>query len=421
MKMDEIKKHLISAWVYVRTLLFWIFLAVVAGGIGGMAGTMFHYSIQWATSLRQSYGWVLWLLPVGGIFIVFIYRLCHMENDRGTNLIIESIRSGEQVPGTMAPLIFASTVVTHLFGGSAGREGAALQIGGSLGALLGRRLQMNEKDIRVITMCGMSGVFAALFGTPLAAAMFSMEVVSVGVVYYSAIVPCVFSSLAGVSIASLAGIAPEYYDIAAFVPELSVISVAQVTVLAALCALLSIIFCVALHSSSSFFKKKFSNAYVRIAVGGAILIGLTYLCGTRDYNGAGMDIAAQALMGEARPEAFLLKILFTAITIGSGFKGGEIVPTFFTGASFGCVVAPFLGMNGGFGGAIGLVALFCGVVNCPVTALLLSLELFGHQGIMFFAIASGVSYMLSGYYSLYHSQKIMYSKVKAEYVNVNTK
>jgi H+/Cl- antiporter ClcA len=418
---DTIKNRLGSAFIYVKALLRWIVCAVVVGGIGGSVGVAFHYSIQWATTYRNTHDYVLWFLPAGGVVIVFLYRLCHMENDRGTNLILASIRSNEQVSILMAPLIFISTVITHFFGGSAGREGAALQIGGSIGAFVGYRLRMDEKDIHLITMCGMSGVFSALFGTPLTAAIFSMEVVSVGVVYYTAIVPCVFSSLIGFAIAGLAGISPTFFDIAALVPKLSVTSVVQVSILAGLCAVLSIVFCILLHTADYYFKLQFSNQYVRIVIGGALLVALTFLSGTRAYNGAGMDIITQALSGKGVPEGFLLKMLFTAITIGAGYRGGEIVPTLFVGATFGCVVSPLLGMSGGFGAAVGMIALFCGVVNCPITSILLSIEIFGSQGMLFFAIAAGISYMLSGYYSLYRSQKIMYSKVAAEYINRDTK
>lgn len=421
MTKDEIRRRLASSWIYVKTLFQWIFFAIVVGGIGGAVGALFHYCIEWVTEYRIAHDFILWLLPVGGIAIVFLYRLCHMENDRGTNLIISSIRSNEQVSILMAPLIFISTVITHLFGGSAGREGAALQIGGSIGAFIGRHFHMDEKNMHLITMCGMSSVFAALFGTPLTAAMFSMEVVSVGVVYYSAIVPCIFSSLVGFAVAGMAGITPTAFNIEELIPELSVLSVAQVSVLAALCAVLSIVFCVLLHTSGHWFKEKFSNQYIRIIVGGIFLIALTLLSGSRDYNGAGMAVIEQALRGQAVPWAFFLKMLFTAVTIGSGFKGGEIVPTFFVGATFGCVAAPLLGLDAGFGGAVGLIALFCGVVNCPISSLLLSIDMFGSEGMLFFAIASGISYMLSGYYSLYNSQKIVYSKVAAEYVNMDTK
>ena len=162
-----------------------------------------------------------------------------------------------------------------------------------------------------------------------------------------------------------------------------------------------------------------NHDYLRIALGGLLLLGLSLLFPSGDYNGAGMDVVARALGGQARPEAFALKLLFTAITIGVGFKGGEIVPTFFIGATFGCVVGALLGLDAGFAAALGLVATFCGVVNSPIASIILSVELFGAQGLLFFAIACGVSYMLSGYYGLYSSQRIIYSKLKAEFININ--
>ena len=168
-------------------------------------------------------------------------------------------------------------------------------------------------------------------------------------------------------------------------------------------------------------EKLFKNKYLRAFVGAVVIVLLTLLVGTRDYNGAGMDIITRAISGEAKPEAFLLKILFTAVTIATGFKGGEIVPTFFIGSTFGCVASPLFGLDPTLGAAIGFIALFCGVVNCPVASIILSLEVFGPEGILFFAIACSVSYMMSGYFGLYESQKILYSKINDEYININTK
>ena len=321
----------------------------------------------------------------------------------------------------MAPLIFLGTVLTHLTGGSAGREGAALQLGGSIGAKSGELLKLDEKDSSLVIMCGMSAVFAALFGTPLTATFFAMEVISVGVIYYVGLVPCIASSLIAYKISLLAGLAPTKFNITG-IPRLSLVSVTQIAALAALCAVISILLCMVMEFSHSRFQMYLPNTYLRIAVGGVVIIALTLLVGTRDYNGAGVDVIVAALeKGKAHPEAFALKMLFTAITINTGFKGGEIVPTFFIGATFGCTAAGFLGLDPSFGAAIGLVALFCGVVNCPVASILLSYELFGGSGLVLFAVACGVSYMLSGYYGLYSSQKIMYSKTKPEYININAK
>ena len=192
-------------------------------------------------------------------------------------------------------------------------------------------------------------------------------------------------------------------------------------VLALLCAVVGILFCTSMKSVKRICTRAFKNVYVRAFAGGVIIIVLTFLLRTNDYNGAGMHVIEKALSGEAVWYAFILKILFTAITLGCGFKGGEIVPAFFVGSTFGCVVGGLIGLDPGFGAAIGFVALFCGVVNCPFASIMLALEVFGSNSIVIFAMVCGVSYMMSGYYGLYSSQKIMYSKLEAKYINVNTK
>lgn len=399
----------------------WVFIACAVGVIGGIIGSLFHMAVNFATDFREGHSWTLYLMPLAGLFIIFSYRVCKVDEETGTNLIISSVRGNIKVPLLMAPLIFLGTVLTHLTGGSAGREGAALQLGGSIGAKAGELLKLDEKDSSLVIMCGMSAVFAALFGTPLTATFFAMEVISVGVIYYVGLVPCIASSLIAYKISLLAGLAPTKFNITG-IPRLSLVSVTQIAALAALCAVISILLCMVMEFSHSRFQMYLPNTYLRIAVGGVVIIALTLLVGTRVYNGAGVDVIVAALeKGKAHPEAFALKMLFTAITINTGFKGGEIVPTFFIGATFGCTAAGFLGLDPSFGAAIGLVALFCGVVNCPVASILLSYELFGGSGLVLFAVACGVSYMLSGYYGLYSSQKIMYSKTKPEYININAK
>ena len=200
------------------------------------------YSIGWATGLRKEQPWLLWLLPVAGIAIVLLYKACKIDEDKGTNLVLLAVRANEKISARMAPLVFVATVLTHLCGGSSGREGAALQIGGSISSKIGRLFRFDEKDERIMTMCGMSAAFAALFGTPLTAAIFAMEVVSVGVMYYSAIVPCILSAVIGFAVAEFFWVEPERYQLAG-IPQLDVLPVLQVIVLGVLCALLSMLFC----------------------------------------------------------------------------------------------------------------------------------------------------------------------------------
>ena len=413
--MDEVKKNIRVIQLNIQAFFKWIIIALITGTVGGIIGSIFHLSVEFATNTRNQYPWILYFLPFGGLIIVFLYKK-GMNEDPGTNLVINSVRTDGKVPFMMAPLIFVSTVITHLLGGSAGREGAALQLGGSIGSQIGRLFRLDEKDMHLITLCGMSGVFSALFGTPLTAAFFSMEVISIGIIHYSAFIPCIVSSLAAYAVSLCFGLEPVRFSLNVF-PELSVINIVKVMILGSLCAVVSILFCEILHKSNKLLKRFIPNSYVRVFLGGSIIVILTLIVGSRDYNGAGMNIITNAINGSAKPEAFILKMIFTAITINVGYKGGEIVPTFFIGSTFGCIFGGVLGLDPCFGAAVGLVAMFCGVVNTLITSIILSIELFGAGNIMLFALACGVSYMESGYYSLYTSQKIMYSKIKTEYIN----
>lgn len=402
--------------IYVLNFLKWLVMATIIGLIGGIVGTVFHDCIELVTDFRRENGWMLYLLPFAGMLIVFLYHRAGLRNDRGTNLVLDSVHTEQHVPFRMAPLIFIGTILTHLCGGSAGREGAALQIGGSIGSTLGGIFHFGEKDRHVLVMCGMSAVFTAMFGTPLTATVFSMEVVSVGIVYYSAFVPCIISATVAYGLTSYLGVNATRYAVnIGYTLSLSICL--KVIVMAMLCGLVGILFCVALHTVSHLAKEKISNDYIRVCVGGVLVILLTLLVGADYYNGAGTAMIQKALHSEVPPTAFLWKILFTAVTIGMGFKGGEIVPTLFIGATFGNFIGPVLGIDPSFAAAVCMVAMFCAVVNCPIASVLLGLELFARTDMLLFAIACGVSYVFSGYYSLYSSQKIMYAKTRPEYIN----
>ena len=414
--MERLKERVAHIGQYAVTLLKWMVLGGVIGLVGGIIGSLFHIGVDTATQMRLVHPWVLYLMPVGGLAIVGLYRLTKTEG-KGTNDIIASVHFGEQVPGLLVPVIFVSTVITHLCGGSAGREGAALQIGGGIGYQAGRLLRLGEKDLPLATLCGMSGVFAALFGTPLTATVFALEVISVGVLYYAGLVPCLTAALTGYLVSVLMGVPPTRFTVT--VPGLEVRTMLLVMVMALLCAVVSILFCRGLHGVEHLLKRTLKNPYLRVAVGAAVLIGLTLLT-NGDYNGAGMEVIGRAIAGQADPWAWVWKLLFTAITIGCGFKGGEVVPSFFVGAAFGCVAAGWLGLPAGFGAAMGLVSVFCGAVNCPLASIILSVELFGSGDLLYFAMACSISYLISGYCGLYSSQTILYSKLRAEFINVRT-
>ena len=413
--MAKLKNMAIYAGKYFRTFYRWLFVASLVGAVCGLVGSLFHMAVDWATSFRIGHTWLIFLLPLGGFLIAGMYRITKMKGV-GTNRVIDSIHEGDGISVLLVPVVFIATVVTHLVGGSAGREGAALQIGGGLGNKIGRMLRLDDKDMRVVTLCGMSAVFAALFGTPLTAAIFAMEVISVGVLYYVALIPCLVSSIVAYAISLAFKLPPTRFVVT--VEPLAALTLLKVVVLAIACAVVSMLFCVSLHKAEELAQSKIKSGCVRAILGGCVLIALTLLVGSNAYNGAGTDIIESAVnKGFAPNWAFLWKIIFTVITIACGFKGGEIIPTFFIGATLGCTLGPILGLPAGFAAAIGLAAVFCGNVNCPIAALVLSVELFGSGELIYFALACAIAYMLSGYFSLYSSQKIIYSKTRAEFIN----
>ena len=403
--------------LYARAAVKWMLLAAVTGTVCGVVGSAFHMGVHYATLLREQHGWLLWCLPAAGLVIVAFYRLTGTEG-QGTNDIIDAVRLGKKLSPWLLPAIFLGTVLTHLCGGSAGREGAALQMGGDIGHWTGRLFRLDQRDRRTAVQCGMAAFFTALFGTPLAATVFAMMVISVGQIYDAALVPCLAASLMAYGVSLKLGVEPTRFRVAA--PELEAPMLLRVAILAILCGLVSVLFCRFLHGTEAWMKAKLSNPWLRVVVGGAAVVGLTLVCGT-DYNGAGMEVITAAVeQGSARPYAFLLKLLFTAVTLSSGFKGGEVVPSFFVGATFGCAAAPLLGIPAGFGGAVGLISVFCGAVNCPIASIFLAAELFGAPGLLYYALACALSNLFSGYNGLYSSQTILYSKLKAQYINVHT-
>lgn len=399
-------------------LIRWVFFSALSGTVIGFVAVAFYLLMHEAVKFREGHDLVILGLPFAGLVIVWLYKVLKSENDRGTNLIIGSINSGEKVPVKMTPLIFISTVVTHLFGGSAGREGAALQIGGSLGSFLGELLHFEEKDRKMLIMCGMAAAFSALFGTPVAAAIFAIEVINIGTMNYAALVPCAIASLTANYIANRFDLAAEKFHIFS-ISDFNVVGAGNALLLACLCAGVSVLFCIMLHKCEHIFKK-IKNPYLRIFVGGCIIVALTYLLDTRDYNGVNMNVIWKAVRGEVKYEAFFVKMVFTAITLACGYKGGEILPSLFIGATFGSLAGYILGLSPSLCSAIGMVSVFCGVTNCPVTSVLLSVEMFGTEGLPYYFISIAISYMLSGYYSLYKTQKIVFSKYSNEKVNKDT-
>lgn len=401
-----------SAAVYLLTVLKWGIAAIAVGAVCGLLGTLFHDAIDMFTRCRQANGVLVWFLPVAGLVTLLLYRLCRVDFGAGTNLIIRSVTTNEHIPVLLAPLIVVGTLLSHLFGASVGREGAALQLGGSLGHNIGELFRFDEDDVRTMSMCGMAACFSAMFGTPLAAAVFVLEVITVGSLHYGAFLPCIAASYAAAGVSRVMGAKPMGYPLPAGTPLIGPGAAAQVALLAALCAGVGILLCLALHGAGRVGEKLFKSPYLRIAAGGMAMALLVNLFGLKDFAGAGGHMIDRAVSGQAEPWAFLLKIALTALCVGAGFRGGEIVPTLFIGATFGCVAGPLLGLDAGFAAAMGMVTVFCSVVNCPIATLFLAAELFSTANLGLFAIGIAVAFVLSGYFGLYSSQIIVFSKMK---------
>ena len=404
-----------AAKAAIRVALQWFFLAIPTGLICGLVGTLFHLSVERVTELRADQPWLLFLLPAAGLLITALYKATKCEGV-GTNNVIRAVQSGEPVSILLVPAIFLGTVLTHLCGGSAGREGAALQMGGSIGWNVGTLLHLKDHDRRTATISGMAAFFSALFGTPLTAALFAMMVEDVGLTFTSAFVPAFTSALIAYGCSLAFGIAPTHFAITA--PELTVWNAFLVILLGFACAAVSRLFCGLLHFMEHKVPQLLPNPWLRVFVGGVAVIAFSYLFGVGRYNGAGMGVITAAVeQGEALPWDFLCKIFLTALTLSCGFKGGEVVPSFFVGATFGCVFGPLLGLPAGFAAAVGLVSIFCGATNALIPSILMGFELFSGAGLELIALGCGICYMLSGHHGLYSSQTFVTNKLRSEYMS----
>ena len=411
------KEEIEMAWLekmhhpedYIKTFIKWGLLGALMGVIGGLLGAGFHHALHFVTHVRSEFTWLIFLLPVGGLLTVALYRLLKMQGNKGTNEIIDATLDGHPVSPAVAPAIFLATAMTHLFGGSAGREGAALQLGGSTASMLAKVFRLGEEDRKVMVMAGMSAVFAGLFGTPLTATLFCMEFESVGTLFTPALLPCFLAAYIASRVSGLLGVHAETFLLDT-VHALTLANFWQYLILAVLVSLLGIAMCALFHNAEHLAAHYLPNPFVRIALGGAVVTVLTLLVGDHRFNGAGMDMALAAVGGNADWYSFLLKMLFTAVTLSAGFKGGEIVPTFCIGATFGCVLGGLLGLDPGMAAALGLVGLFCCATNSPLASIVLSMEMFGSANLYLFAFVCVICFVLSGNSGLYASQIIQFSK-----------
>lgn len=385
----------------IKPYLSVLLISLVLGLCGGIIGAVFFHLFTAVTSLRTVHPWLVFLLPLGGLLTVKIYKLLKTEG-LSTDSVLRSLKGDRKVSPLLLPAVFLSSLLTHLFGGSAGKEGAALQMGGAVSSLLSKKLNLDEDTSEIGTVCGMSAFFSALFGTPFGASVFATEVVFIKKKSINRLIPSLISGYTAYFSAVLLGTHPERF--AMELPTLSFPLLWKTGIIILVCSAVCILFVFTLEKTKEIFGICFKNPYLRIAVGGVLIILLTVIEGSGDYNGGGMNIVEKVFSQNAvKYEAFLLKIIFTAVTVAAGFKGGEIVPTFFIGATSGGALALLLGVPAPFGGALGMAVLFSGATNCPLATMLLCGEMFGFKGIAYFALASVIARLLTTKNRLYNA------------------
>lgn len=412
-----------------RFLLKWVCLATPLGIVTGTACALFLWSLDVVTNLRLQEPSLLYWLPVAGMGVGALYWLLGQSVEAGNNLIVDEIHEpGGGIPLRMAPLILIGTVVTHLFGGSAGREGTAVQMGGSLASGWARCFpRLTRADQRLLLMAGISGGFGGVFGTPVAGTVFAIEVLVIGRMNYAAILPCLIAGIASDQTCLAWGVGHTHYHIASQLAAGSPLHVApftlplagQIVLAAVLFGLTSVLFTELVHGLHHLFRRVIRSAIFRPAVGGLLVIGLVYLAGTRDYLGLGVsspDPQAVTIVSCFRADgaatwSWLWKAVFTAVTLASGFKGGEVTPLFFIGAALGNTLAMALGAPVDLFAALGFIAVFTGATNTPLACTIMGVELFGGEYVTCFGLACVVSYLFSGHSGIYLSQRIGTPKI----------
>lgn len=390
----------------IKSLGKYLLLGGIVGVFVGISNALFLRSLELATQSRLQNPWLLYLLPAAGALVSFLYVRFGKNSSKGNNLILEKINQGDvDIPLRMAPFVFTGTVLTHLFGGSAGREGTGVQMGGSIADWLGRRMKLNPQDTRILLMSGVSSGFAAVFGTPLAGTIFGLEVAALGSMSYEAILPCFTAAYIGNAMVGLLGVSHRHYAIGEYIQG-TPINLLKIIIAAMAFGLVSRAFSKVTHKVKEFFTFQFPNAMVKSFIGGVLVIILAYMAGTRDYLGLSLPLIQGSLEGHVSPFAFLWKLIFTSLTLGTGFQGGEVTPLFVIGSTLGNFLGDLLKISPSHLAALGLIGVFAGATNTPIASFMLGVELFGGTGLEFLFSTCIVSYFFSGHTGIYASQKI---------------
>ncbi|UBM58642.1 voltage-gated chloride channel family protein [Marinilongibacter aquaticus] len=415
-----------------KHLLRWSLMVLpVAIAVGSMVA-LFLWLLEWATHTRWNNMWLIYLLPLAGILIYALYRFWGKNAEAGNNLIMDEIhKPGGGIPFRMAPLVLITTVITHLFGGSAGREGTAVQIGGSMAAFLAKKLGLKQADKRILLLSGMAAGFGAVFGTPVTGALFALEVLAIGRIKYDALIPCLIASLLADITCSSFPIHHTHYAITFadskmldIMPYISfdLALLAKVVGASVLFGLASFLFAELSHFIKAQSNKYIPNKWLIPVFGAALVLGISYMLGTFDYLGLGVH-AAQAdgisivsafKAGNVTYFSWFWKLLLTAITLGMGFKGGEVTPLFFIGATLGNTLAIATGAPVDLLAGLGFIAVFAGATNTPLACTMMGVELFGGEYVIYYAVACFTAYYFSGHSGIYQSQRVAISKFHTE-------
>lgn len=399
--------------IITKHFLKWLLLSVVIGTLVGVACAALLASLNWVTQYRESHKTIIWLLPLAGLLVGLLYHYFGQSVAKGNNQLLEELHNPKQIiPFKMAPFIFIGTVVSHLFGASVGREGTAVQIGGAIADQFSGWLKLNKQDRNIIILMGISSGFAGLFGTPLAGAVFALEVLLIGKVKYTAIVPCllvaVFADLVSRFVAHQMHVPHTHYYVD-IVPKLTYISFLWALLAGAIFGIASTFFSKGVHFFGRF-AKHIKYPPLRPVLGGMLIAILVFFIGTK-YIGLGIDTIVASFSTVMNSYDFAVKIVLTTFCIAFGFKGGEVTPLFFIGATLGSALSFWMPLPTALLAGMGFVAVFSGATNTPIACTLMGIELFGMAGGVYFALACVVAYLFSGHTGIYNSQIVGVSKV----------